>query len=165
MADDSDNVAQPGDKLSASRARADRDLEQARLIAEHLRAHPGCFVESAALAAGMVPRTYYRRMAGDTEECLAFQRIVGPALQEHAEKLLEEARRDIESAEGGSSAYVNWHKWLLPKRHPRLFGEQPAEQKVELTGKDGGPVQFANMSTPELLELYLGTGKSEDEGE
>lgn len=141
-------------------------------MAEHLRAHPGCFVESAALAAGMVPRTYYRRMAGDSEDCLAFQRVLGPALHEHAEALLAEAKRDIESAEGGSSAYVNWHKWLLPKRHPKLFGEQPAEQRVELTGKDGGAVELdlRSKSVDDLVSLMLaadqvkrGTEEGEDE--
>jgi hypothetical protein len=161
--DGDDIVSQPSDNLSASRARAERWLECARKIAEHLRTHPGCFVESAALAGGMNPRTYRRHMEGTSDDDLAFQAIVLPALQEHAEALLESARRDIESAEGGSSAYVSWHKWLLPKRHPKLFGDQPAQ--VELTGKDGGPVALTHLGTAELLALHLHADKRDEPDE
>lgn len=151
--------------LSASRARADEMRSKGRVMAEYLRAHPGCFIESAALAAGLVPRTYRRWIEHEGEEYRGFQAEVLPALHEHAEKLLEEARKDIDSADGGSSAWAGWHKWLLPKRHPKLFGEQPAESKVELTGKDGGPVQLAGVPTDELLKLYLGTAPKADEDE
>lgn len=159
------NPDAPAVELSASRARAQRWMDAAHKIAAHLRAHPGCFVESAALAGGMNPRTYHRHMAGSTEDDLAFQDIVLPALHEHADWLLRQAKADIESAEGGSSAYVNWHKWLLPKRHPKLFGEQAGPQRVELTGKDGGPVETSfNLPPRELLELYAKARKDADEG-
>jgi transposase-like protein len=158
----SDNVALPDDNLSGSRARVDELRAKGRVMAAYLRAEKGCFIEQAALHAGINPRTYRRWVDQEGEEYEAFQAEVLPALHDHAKALLEAARLDIESAEGGSSAYVNWHKWLLPKRHPKLFGEQAAESKVEVTGKDGAPL---GLQPKELLELYAKARKDAEDGE
>lgn len=46
---------------------------------------------------------------------------------------------------------VDSRKWLLSKLMPKKYGEKTA---LELTGKDGGPVQYENM-TDEQLESRI----------
>lgn len=46
---------------------------------------------------------------------------------------------------------VDTRKWLLSKLMPKKYGEKTA---LELTGKDGGPVQYETM-TDEQLESRL----------
>lgn len=170
VADEPQKPDAPTQERAASRAHATVEEAQAKgeLVAAHLRSHPGCFIESAALAGGLLPRTYRKWMEGDSEPHRAFQAIVQPALLEHAEALLREAKSDIDSAEGGSSAWANWHKWLLPKRHPKLFGEQPQEHSVAVGGTVTHEHELRGKSADELLATMLSADavkRGKDEGE
>jgi hypothetical protein len=133
------------DAESLARARSkELSVEDARakgkVVADALRADSRCFQIEAALKAGMSQATYYRLLDAETDAGEAFQAEVLPALFEQARSEEERAERDIGTAENGSSAWGNWHKWRLEKRYRKLFGDLSV-QKVELTGKDGGPVQ------------------------
>lgn len=147
----------PSQERAASRAHATVDEARAKgeLVAAYLRGNPGCFIEQAAMAGGLLPRTYRKWMDSDSEAHVAFQEVVVPALHEHAAALLREAKADIDSAQGGSNAWSSWHRWLLPKRHPKLFGEQPAEQKVELSGKVEHEHDLRGKGVDELVALML----------
>lgn len=144
---------QPDTDRSASRARVrvEELTTKAKVVAGYLIANPGCFIESAALAADLLPRVHRKYMTAEGPEYEAYQRIVQPALLEHAEALLRKAEGDIACTEGGSSAWSSWHRWLLPKRHPKLFAD--GVQQVELSGPDGGPMQHQDVSKLSTAEL------------
>jgi len=138
--------------------------EAGKVVAAFLRANKKCLIEKAWIAGGLLPDRARAWMQGTTDADLAFQEEVWPALVEHAEHMIGEAEKDIGSTENGSSAWSGWHRWLLAKRHPRLFADDV--QKLEVTGKDGGPQEhshsLASKSTEELLALYLQTAKEDD---
>lgn len=141
-----------------------------KVVAAYLRANPKCLIEQAAMAGGLLPRRYSLWMAGETEADEAFQVEVMPALLEHASDMVEDAEKDIASGLNGSSAWASWHKFKLERRHPKLFA--PSAQQVELTGKDGGPMQHEStdkMSAAalraEALRLAGAGGSREGDGD
>jgi hypothetical protein len=131
-----------GESLARARSEAmtpDEARERGRVVAAALRADARCFQQEAALKAGILPARYWRLLDGDSPTCEAFQAEVLPAVYEQARAEEQRAEGDIGSAENGSSAWGNWHRWRLEKRYRKLYGD--LAQKVELTGKDGGPVE------------------------
>ncbi len=55
---------------------------------------------------------------------------------------------------------ANSRKWRLARMHPKAYGDKVG---VELTGKDGGPIQHQDMSqlTDEQLHAILAQGSKE----
>lgn len=129
------------DRLARIEERVQRLSALARTIAAELSSSRTVHQEHAALKAGILPRQYYRYLAGDDEPCQAFQAIVLPAIHAQAERNVEEAEGAIGSAENGSGAWAGWHKWLLEKRYRKIYGDLAQEVKLELTGANGGPIQ------------------------
>jgi hypothetical protein len=110
-------------------------------VAESLRSNPNMHQEHAALLAGISRRSHFEYLAGTDEAHLAYQSLVLPALHEQADKAREKAEQDIACVEAGSGAWASWHRWLLEKRYRKIYGDLAQEVKLELTGKDGGPIQ------------------------
>lgn len=112
-------------------------------IAGYLRDDAGMYQEYAAIKAGISRKTYWRWLDGEDEASEAFQREVLPALYEQARAAEQKAESDIASGLNGSSAWANWHKWKLEGRYRKIFGDL-APTRVELTGKDGGPIETSS---------------------
>ncbi len=53
-----------------------------------------------------------------------------------------------------SKLRVDTRKWLLSKMIPEKYGDRVL---TELTGKDGGPIKVADVSTTEAARLILAT--------
>lgn len=141
---DSAGKEAPEANPSQSRARArsvDEMAECGRKAAEVIRR--GGYQIEAAFAAGVHEKTYYRWLDGDDDGCKAFQAEVLPALFEQAREAEKQAEKDISCTEQGSSAWANWHKWKLEKRYRKVFGDLAQKHEVEVTGKDGGPIETA----------------------
>lgn len=117
-----------------------------------------------------IPYTTYKRWLADEDaanpDIAAFRRIVLAALDERRRADLEDAERAVDKAPGTHAATVwNMRKFAHESRFRRFYGDDAAAAKVELTGKDGGPVDFRNMSTADLLATVLATGTKPDEDE
>lgn len=128
-------------------------------VAARLRSGHDVYQGEAAVKSGIAERTYYRWLDGEEEGHLAFQAEVLPALYDQAKMAEAEAERAIGCVEGGSGPWQSWHRWKLEKRFRRIYGAV-AEQKIELTGKDGGPVEtreLRDLPTDELLSLLKAT--------
>lgn len=141
--------------LSRARARpvtVDEAREKGKAVAAYLRADQKAFQEQAALAAGINVRTYHSWLSGSDETDLAFQAEVLPAVMECARKAEEQAEQDIGCTENGSGAWSSWWRWKLAQRYRKIFGDL-APQKVELTGKDGGPIELAAVQSKSDAEL------------
>lgn len=48
------------------------------------------------------------------------------------------------AAQGDEDNRPQWQAaaWLLERRHPNIYGRRVVDSRVELTGKDGGPVKI-----------------------
>lgn len=110
-------------------------------VAAYLRANPKCFQEQAALSAGVSRKTHYAWLNGDDEACEAYQAEVLPVLYERAAADEEKAEQDIGCVESGSGAWSSWWRWKLAQKHRKVFGDLAQKHEVELTGKDGAPMQ------------------------
>jgi len=114
----------------------------------------GGYVIEAARAIGVPMRTFNDWLDGTDDAAVAFADGVLGGYAEAARKGEEEAFRDIMGSadKGPSGPHSSFHRWRLEKRWPRVFGGQ----RVEVTGKDGGPVQHqdvTNMTAGELVGL------------
>lgn len=116
---------------------------------------------------GIPYRTYQRWMAPDgPEDAVEFRRIVTAALDEQRRKDLKAAQDAVDEAPGTHAATVwNMRKFRHESRFKRFYADEPA--KLELTGKDGGPVELdmRNRSVDELIALVMATGKREEDGD
>lgn len=116
---------------------------------------------------GIAYATYKRWMSDDEDaspEVAAFRAIVLRALDARRKEDMRQAREAVEGAPGTHAATVwNMRKWAHEQRFKRFYAEEPA--RVELTGKDGGAIDFRNMSTEDLLATVLATGQKPDEDE
>jgi hypothetical protein len=148
----------------ASLARA-RSVDEMRALgkkaAEVIRA--GGYQEKAALACGIHESTFYRWLDSDDEAAMAFSAEVKAAIFERAEVDEKKAESDIGSAESGSSAWAGWWKWKLSQRYRKLFGD--LTQKVELTGKDGGPIHHKHEAVAAMSDAQLEAYLAKKEGE
>lgn len=148
---------------SLARARSVGEWRDAGKRAAAVLRNDGFQLE-AAFAAGLSEPRYYEALSGDSEGHLAFQTEVLPALFEQAKKAEVRAEADIASGENGSSAWANWHKWKLSQRYRKIFGD--LAQKVEVTGKDGGPIKtldMAQLPTEQLIEMLKESDREDDE--
>lgn len=114
-------------------------------IVGYLRA--GAYVETAAAAAGISKQTLYtwlRRAVDENEEDPIFAKFA--AAVEEAQALAEV--RDI--ALIGKAAETQWQAaaWRLERKSPERWGRK---DRVELSGKNGGPVQTAALV--QVIEL------------
>jgi hypothetical protein len=143
-----------GGPVTVTRAGA-RSIEEMRTlgaaIAARLRADGSCFQEQAALAEGVLPRTYWRWLDGEEPHHLAFQAEVLPAVYEQAHANEEAAETAIHGERGGDTAWANWHKWKLERRYRRIFGDLAT--KIELTGANGGPIEVVASREQALAAL------------
>lgn len=112
----------------------------------------GGFQLQAAFAAGLKEKNYYDALDGDSEGHTAFQEQVLPALYEQALAAERRAEADIASSENGSSAWSSWHRWKLEKRYRKIFGDL---SRVEVTGKDGGPIQHQHDHIARMSDAQL----------
>lgn len=86
--------------------------------------------------------------------------------KEDAADLLAEEILEIADDESGDTQRarlrVDARKWVAAKLKPKRFGDF---QRNEITGKDGGPVQFQSMTDEELdkrLEQLIGQISTKD---
>ena len=113
---------------------------------------------SASAHAGMHHATFYRMIANDA------------TLATEVEKAEDEAKGTYEAIVA-KAADKNWTAaaWWLERRHP---GEYARRERVEMTGKDGGPIDHRDVSTipdherralAEAIRAHL-RGEEEPEG-
>jgi hypothetical protein len=118
---------------------------------------------------GIPYSTYKTWMADDPEAnagMAAFRRIVLAAVDKQRRDDLKAAQEAVDEAPGTHAATVwNMRKFRHESRFKRFYADEPA--KLELTGKDGGPVELdmRNRSVDELIALAIATGKREDDGD
>ena len=115
--------------------------ELATRIITYIRA--GSYVETAAAAAGVDKSTLYRwleRGAEGQEPFAGFATQVESALAEA--ELRDLARID-------RAADSNWQAaaWKLERRNPKMWGRR---NFTEMTGADGGPIRYEQLSESEL---------------
>jgi len=115
--------------------------ELAARIITYIRA--GSYVETAAAAAGVNKSTLYRwleRGAEGQEPFAGFATQVESALAEA--ELRDLARID-------RAADNNWQAaaWKLERRNPKMWGRR---NYTEMTGADGGPIRYEQLSESEL---------------
>ena len=86
------------------------------------------------------------------------------ALSEDLLEIADNAKADVQR----SRLQVDTRKWLMSKIAPKRFGDRVA---MEHTGRDGGPIEYANLSEEEIdariATLIAGAGPSplgEEEG-
>lgn len=103
----------------------------------------GSYVETAAAAAGVDRATLHRwlkRGAEGEEPFAGFGNQVESAL---AEAELRDLARIDRAAESMWQAAA----WKLERRNPKMWGRR---EYTEMTGADGGPIQYAQLSETEL---------------
>jgi hypothetical protein len=153
------------DTLARARGSIDRaSAELAERFVELLQVeHAHCLGVCGQL--GIPYRTYQRWMSPDgPEDAAEFRRIVLSALDERRRRDLDDAQEAVNGAPGTHAATVwNMRKFRHESRFKRFYEPEPA--KVELTGKDGGPVAMTGVPTAELLSLLLSVEKREDTDE
>lgn len=123
-------------------------------------------VESASHEAGLHPKTVreciHRYDKGEFHSEIDEQvcTILARARALH----IAELRRKGEIAGGDvNGPGVAWYKWRLETQAPK---EHPRKTEVELAGKNGGPIQTADlsqMSTEQLRELLRETEPTEED--
>lgn len=126
-------------------------LEHAEQIAETLR-DPNQTLTSATVAAGLSP-AITRRLLNDfenertTENEYGIAMVIAQALQRQFV-----AHRAVGASESleQNGVMSKWAMWRLetsaPKEHAKIT-------KTELTGSDGGPLEFQAMSLEQLLSM------------
>lgn len=121
--------------------RLELDPELAQRIVTYIKA--GSYIETAAAAAGVNKSTLHRwlkRGAEGEEPFAEFSDAVEAALAEA--ELRDLARID-------RAADTQWQAaaWKLERRNPKLWGRR---EYTEVTGADGGPIRYEQLSEPEL---------------
>jgi hypothetical protein len=138
---------------AGARARVERaspSAELAERISE-LLAQPHATLMGACFNAGVHYKTVKRWLLADpetaNEDLAAFQFIVGQAVERERVRELERHEDDFNALRGPTvakaSALVNKFQWAHTNRFRRVYDEDvaPKQTALELTGKDGGPVQ------------------------
>lgn len=124
-------------------ARRSLTMAKAEQIAAILRGDVVQTVESAATSVGVLPGTVREALRRyDAGECTSeldedIAHIVADA---KAYQMAELRRMGFMAAGGTNGPGVTWLRWQLEVRDPKN-NPRKTEQAVELTGKDGGPVQ------------------------
>lgn len=133
--------------MSKTGRKTKRTPERVQQLIEALRA--GNYIESACVYAGISPATYYNWMAeaeqpDASDESIEFFEAVTRARA-------EAEIRNVSLIQKAASDPKLWNAaaWWLERSHPTRWGRQ---QRVELTGSNGGPVQ---VEDPRAIVLAM----------
>lgn len=153
-------------QLGHSRAHASvrPTVELAGRVAELLE-EPESHQLAVTAQLGIPWSTYHDWMSGRVASAVEFRAVVLRALEKRRRADLDDMVRAIEDAPGSHAATIwNMRKFRHEGRFKRFYADEPT--KVELTGKDGGPIeqQLSGLPAKELLELYAKARKDADEG-
>lgn len=116
---------------------------------------------SAALSIGIHPKTVnenIRRFENEethTDEDYEVGQHLACTIAMYAQALRNKITEEKLDSKSGHN-HVNWWKWRLETQCPK---EHPRNQNIELTGKDGGPLE--TTSTEALLELIRKTDENQ----
>ena len=151
---------------SRARTRSVEEMrELGRRVGEHLRG--GAYVAEAADREGIPQSTYHSWLNGKDEAAMAFRQGAMAGYYAAAHEAQEQAERDIMGSDKGPSGpHASYHKWLLEKRFPAVFGQ--AAQQIEHSGPNGGPIDVRDLSTAsdkDLLGLLAATKTKADDAE
>lgn len=118
-------------------------MELARRFAEAMLGDISHSIESASHEVGLNPNTVrdcigrYERDACETDED---EEICGVLAAARAKHIYELRKRGEVAGGDANGPGVAWYKWRLETQAPK---EHPRKEAVELTGKDGGPIETA----------------------
>lgn len=119
----------------------EHDPKLAARIVRYVQA--GSYLETAAAAAGVNRSTLHRwlkRGAEGEEPFAAFSDAVEGALA-------EAELRDLVRIDRAAETQWQAAAWKLERRNPKLWGRR---EYTEVTGTDGGPIKYEQLSEPEL---------------
>jgi hypothetical protein len=129
--------------------------ELASRIVTYIKA--GSYVETAAAAAGVNKSTLHRWLKRGAEGEQPFASF-GDSV---AAALAEAEIRDLVRIDRAAEAQWQAAAWKLERRNPRMWGRR---EYTELTGADGGPIRYEELSEPELdAEIERLTAALEEE--
>jgi hypothetical protein len=148
-------------------ARAARDLQEKAVLAVSETLFKR-FVDGEALltvASDLVPEIPSWRVRSIITSCPQLVERYDAALTERAHNLVEQAvAYGSTAAQIGDSAglkvAIDVNMKVASKLAPNHYGEKT---KMELTGKDGGPVKLLAMTDEQLLEIAAKASKEQSE--
>ena len=119
----------------------DLEPELAARIITYLRA--GSYLETAAAAAGVSKSTLHRWLQRGSEGEEPFAHFADQVEEALAASELRDLARIDKAADG------NWQAaaWKLERRNPKMWGRR---EYTQLTGADGGPIRYEQLSESEL---------------
>lgn len=149
-------ASQPTDTPAPARARLKANAELGRRFAEALE-EPESHQLGVCGKLRINWRTHMRWMAqeidpADDPDLAEYQALVLEALDKQRRRDLEDAQDKLDNCHPAkASAQFNMSTFRHKGRFARFY-EEPAKHEVQLTGKDGGPMQVESNAKVTLAE-------------